>query len=135
MLGKLFLFGLLVFFLAVLGGLFVVRGVVEEMEKQGLNLSGLDEISGSNGSGKIQDPNALYNGSQDPKTIQNPDEINSDNITSKEATEAYQKYIAAYNKLTELMAQGKGDTPEAQQAYQEYKEAKENYEQIAKGLK
>ena len=34
-----------------------------------------------------------------------------------------------------VMSEGKGDTPEAQQAYKEYKEAKENYEQIAKALK
>ena len=33
------------------------------------------------------------------------------------------------------MAAGKGDTPEAQQAYEEYKIAKENYEQIAKAIK
>jgi hypothetical protein len=55
-------------------------------------------------------------------------------VTSKEATQAYQEYIEAYNKLTDLMSQGKGDTPEAQQAYQEYKEAKEKYEQIAKAV-
>jgi len=61
--------------------------------------------------------------------------INSDDITAREATSAYQDYIAKYNALTDLMSQGKGDTPEATQAYTEYKEAKENYESIAQSLK
>lgn len=62
------------------------------------------------------------------------DPISSDDITSREATSAYQEYIEKYNALTELMSQGKGDTPEARQAYSEYKEAKENYEAIAQSL-
>lgn len=41
---------------------------------------------------------------------------------------SYKVYIAAYNKLTSLMAQGKGDTPEAREAYQQYVEAKKAYE-------
>lgn len=59
----------------------------------------------------------------------------SGDITAREATKAYQEYIAAYNKLTDLMSQGLGDTPEARQAYAEYKEAKQKYEQIAQSLK
>jgi hypothetical protein len=43
---------------------------------------------------------------------------------------AYQQYIAAYNRLTHLMSEGKGDTPEAQEAYQAYKRAKELYEKL-----
>ncbi|MFH1317173.1 MAG: hypothetical protein ABII01_06640, partial [Candidatus Woesearchaeota archaeon] len=66
----------------------------------------------------------------------NNNNINEENeITTETTTAAYQEYIEAYNKLTELMSEGKGDTPEAQQAYKEYKVAKERYEQIAKGLK
>lgn len=45
----------------------------------------------------------------------------------------YQVYIAAYNTLTALMAQGKGDTPEAREAYQQYVKAKEIYEASVKG--
>lgn len=44
--------------------------------------------------------------------------------------QAYQKYIAAYNKLTSLMAKGQGDTPQAQEAYQAYKKAKDEYERM-----
>lgn len=40
----------------------------------------------------------------------------------------YAAYIAAYNKLTSLMAAGKGDTPAAQTAYKAYKKAKADYE-------
>lgn len=56
-------------------------------------------------------------------------------VTAREASKAYQDYIAAYNKLTDLMSRGLGDTPEAQQAYRDYKSAKENYEQIAQSVK
>jgi hypothetical protein len=48
--------------------------------------------------------------------------------SNSEIRAAYQAYIAAYNRLTQLMSQGKGDTPEAQRAYQDYKQAKERYE-------
>jgi hypothetical protein len=41
---------------------------------------------------------------------------------------AYQAYIAAYNRLTSLMAKGMGNTPVAQQAYQAYKKFKQCYE-------
>lgn len=44
--------------------------------------------------------------------------------------QAYQNYIAAYNRLTSLMAAGRGDTPESQQAYQAYKAAKDSYEAL-----
>jgi hypothetical protein len=46
--------------------------------------------------------------------------------------QTYQWYIAAYNRLTSLMAQGKGDTPEAQKAYAAYKKAKDCYEKSQK---
>lgn len=39
--------------------------------------------------------------------------------------------VAAYDKLTDLMARGKGDTPEAQEAYEEYKAAKKKYEALS----
>ena len=53
--------------------------------------------------------------------------------TKKDLTkkQAYQTYIKAYNRLTKLMAAGKGDTPEAQKAYAEYKKAKDAYEKTA----
>jgi len=41
---------------------------------------------------------------------------------------AYERYIRQYNKLTSLMAQGRGETPEGQAAYQEYKKARADYE-------
>jgi len=48
------------------------------------------------------------------------------------AQEAYQQYLPAYNRLTKLMAQGKGDTPEAQTAYENYKFYKDCYEAVRK---
>jgi len=56
-------------------------------------------------------------------------------VSRMDARQAYQQYIAAYNKLTNLMSQGKGDTPEAQLAYREYKAAKERYERLSAALK
>ncbi|MDD5398799.1 MAG: cohesin domain-containing protein, partial [Dehalococcoidia bacterium] len=41
---------------------------------------------------------------------------------------AYQQYIAAYNKLTYLMNNGEGNTPQAQEAYEQYAKAKACYE-------
>lgn len=52
---------------------------------------------------------------------------------TKDPGATYQSYIQAYNALTKLMAAGKGDTPEAQQAYIEYKTAKDKYEQSLTG--
>ncbi len=49
--------------------------------------------------------------------------------------QAYEAYIAAYNKLTSLMAAGQGDTPAAQVAYDAYILAKEIYEAILAGEK
>ena len=46
--------------------------------------------------------------------------------------DAYEKYIAAYNKLTQLNAENKGDTPEAQRAFERYKVTKEKYEKVLK---
>jgi hypothetical protein len=39
-----------------------------------------------------------------------------------------QEYIASYNKLTDLMSEGKGDTPVAMKAYLDWTEAKGRYE-------
>jgi len=52
--------------------------------------------------------------------------------TSVDARRAYQEYIAAYNRMTSLMAKGMGDTPEAKQAYQAYAAAKAKYEAAIK---
>ena len=135
--GKIFLIVLIIFFGMILGGLFVVRGIVEELENQGLTLSLLDQLLGA---GEIRDQgnndfHAQYPDYTDIDSTTPPDNIDSTDTTTKEATEAYQDYIEAYNKLTDLMSAGKGDTPEAQQAYEDYKTAKEIYEQIAKALK
>lgn len=46
------------------------------------------------------------------------------------AKQAYQRYIAAYNRLTFLMSQGKGNTPDAKNAYQAYQQAKRQYEEF-----
>lgn len=43
---------------------------------------------------------------------------------------AYEKYVASYNRLSQLMSEGKGETPEAQQAYNEYRQAKEEYNRL-----
>lgn len=57
--------------------------------------------------------------------------IDADNEANKnDKNTIYQRYIAAYNKLTDLMARGDGETPAAQRAYKEYKKAKEAYEAI-----
>ena len=42
--------------------------------------------------------------------------------------DTYQQYITAYNKLTQLLSEGKGDTPQAQVAYKAYQLEKEKYE-------
>jgi len=78
---------------------------------------------------------SLFRGSEVVSNDYKENDIDSNETTTEPATTAYQEYIVAYNKLTDLMSEGKGDTPEAQQAYKEYKTAKERYEQIAKGLK
>ncbi|MBN1236626.1 MAG: DNRLRE domain-containing protein [Methanotrichaceae archaeon] len=46
----------------------------------------------------------------------------------RDAKQAYQRYMAAYNRLASLMAEGKGDTPEGQEAYQEFSKAKTCYD-------
>ena len=46
----------------------------------------------------------------------------------RDAQQAYQQYMAAYNRLATLMAKGKGDTPEGQEAYQEFSKAKTCYD-------
>jgi|GEM_PF-3075882 len=46
---------------------------------------------------------------------------------------AYKAYIAAYNGLTTLMAEGKGDTPEAKAAYQKFILSKIAYEKALSG--
>jgi hypothetical protein len=53
--------------------------------------------------------------------------------TSDELKQAEADVKDAYNRLTSLMAAGKGDTPEAQQAYKEYKKARDRYEKLYKG--
>ena len=45
----------------------------------------------------------------------------------------YEQYIAAYNKLTSLMSQGQGNTPEAQIAYEQYAKIKACYESGGSG--
>lgn len=49
---------------------------------------------------------------------------------SDELKQAEAEVKAAYNRLTSLMAAGKGDTPEAQKAYKEYKQARDRYNAI-----
>lgn len=53
-------------------------------------------------------------------------------VTTADARRAYQEYIAAYNKLTSLMAKGQGDTPAVKTAHAAYKVAKEKYEAAIK---
>ena len=47
---------------------------------------------------------------------------------------SYEAYIADYNKLTSLMAAGKGGTPEAEAAYAKYAKAKADYETLLEKL-
>ena len=116
---------ILIILVILLFGLIFVRNTVASLDSF---LGGLDF------EGELIPPDGHLGGSQTGDGS-NDGGYDGDDATTQEATEAYQEYIAAYNRLTELMSQGLGDTPEAQQAYAEYKEAKENYEQIAKTLK
>jgi hypothetical protein len=45
----------------------------------------------------------------------------------------YEQYMAAYNKLTSLMSQGKGDTPQGKDAYEQFAKIKACYESSASG--
>lgn len=56
----------------------------------------------------------------------------SANTNTTDAKKAYADYIAAYNRLTKLMSQGKGDTPEGRAAYKAYKAEKDRYEATLK---
>ena len=56
-----------------------------------------------------------------------------DPVVSGDVQQAYQEYIAAYNKLTSLMASGQGDSPAAASAYQAYLQAKTLYEALEAG--
>ena len=62
-------------------------------------------------------------------TVKSPPIITA---TTADARRAYQEYIAAYNKMTSLMAKGQGDTPAAKTAYAAYKKAKDKYEAAIK---
>ncbi|PKK90446.1 MAG: hypothetical protein CVV64_08760 [Candidatus Wallbacteria bacterium HGW-Wallbacteria-1] len=61
--------------------------------------------------------------------------VDPGSFSAREAQIAYQDYISAYNRLTDLMTAGKGDTPEAQAAYSEYKASKEKYESLTNAMK
>ena len=50
------------------------------------------------------------------------------------AKDAYQQYLPAYNKITQLMQQSEGDTPRTQRAYENYKFYKDCYEAFTKTL-
>ncbi len=52
---------------------------------------------------------------------------------SRDTRKAYQEYIAAYNHLTDLMSQGKGDTEAAKRAHEAYVATKQRYEESLKG--
>lgn len=49
-----------------------------------------------------------------------------------DARRAYQGYIAAYNKMTSLMAKGQADSPAGKSAYAAYQKAKDKYEAAIK---
>ena len=62
--------------------------------------------------------------------VEKSNSLNSE--TSADCTDsrkAYQGYIDAYNKMTDLMAEGRGETQEAKDAYKSYKEKKACYEE------
>jgi len=56
--------------------------------------------------------------------------VDQEKPSTETTKEAYLQYIAAYNKLTSLMAAGKGDTPAGKAAYQNYVKQKKAYEAI-----
>ncbi len=87
----------------------------------------LEELYSSNHQADSGYPNT----DDDENTNQDTDDYDAD-PTPIGSDDDYQEYIEAYNKLTDLMSQGKGDTPEAQEAYQEYKEKKQAYEDSIK---
>lgn len=58
--------------------------------------------------------------------------VNTD-ISAKELTQLYQKYIDTYNRYTDLVSKGLGGTPKGKQAEQDYRKAKEDYERAQQG--
>ena len=52
--------------------------------------------------------------------------------TAAEVRAAYSVYLLSYNRLTELVNEGKGDTPEGREAYEKYLRAKRAYEAVRK---
>jgi hypothetical protein len=74
-----------------------------------------------------------YDHSEDADTddVTDTDDADTGQNVQADSRRLYQEYIAAYNRLTSLMSQGKGDTPEAQDAYKAYKAAKDRYEKAA----
>jgi len=63
----------------------------------------------------------------DTDVINTPARKCADNVK-----DAYQQYLRAYNKITQLMQQGESDTPRAQRAYENYKFYKDCYEAVEK---
>lgn len=70
-----------------------------------------------------------------PDTGGSTSTVDPGSFSAREAQKAYQDYIASYNRLTDLMTAGKGDTPEAQDAYKEYKASKEKYESLTNAMR
>jgi len=55
--------------------------------------------------------------------------------TDKEVRAKYDAYLSAYNRLNELITEGKAQTPEGQKAREEYERAKKAYEGLRKRQK
>ena len=67
----------------------------------------------------------------DPVAVgKDPDPAAPATKAATKKTQAQLEYVAAYNKFTGLMHQGKGNTPEGQAAYKAYLAAKARYEAL-----
>ena len=63
-----------------------------------------------------------------PAIGKDPDPAAPATKAATKKTQAQLEYVAAYNKFTGLMHQGKGNTPEGQAVYKAYLAAKARYE-------
>lgn len=79
----------------------------------------------NNGGGNINNGGTVNNNNNNNNNGQagDPEQIKA----------AYQRYVAAYNRLSQLMSEGKGESPEAQSAYAEYRDAKAEYNRLTAG--
>jgi len=95
-------------------------------------------ITGKTGVSKGQNWNAhsglkkQTNGTSTSTRNNNPIHHSMPSAKLPDRKKLYREYINTYSTLQNLMKQGRGDTPEAQEAYKKYKQAKDRYNQAVK---